>query len=180
MVAQNASSGTGKEGGGPESARPSEACSPRRIWREIAVSFLQLGCFSFGGPIAHLSYLHDEFVRRRGWLDEPAYAELVAVCQFLPGPTSSQVVFALGMRRSGWCGGLLASACFTLPSAVLMISLAYGVSALPKLSDAGWLHGLKLAATAAVAQAVWTMGRRLCPDFIRIALALIEIGRAHV
>lgn len=138
---------------------------------EIAGAFLKLGCISFGGPVAHLGYLREEFVSRRRWLDDDAYGDLVALCQFLPGPASSQVVFALGMQRVGVFGALLASVCFTLPSAILMILFAYSVTALGDLQHAGWLHGLKLAAVAVVAQAVWGMGQRLCPDRPRITLA---------
>ena len=143
---------------------------------EIGASFSKLGCTSFGGPIAHLGYLREEFVVRRRWLDDAAYADLVALCQFLPGPASSQLVFALGMKRGGLAGALLASLCFTLPSALLMIGFAYGVSGLADLGSAGWLHGLKLAAVAVVAQAVWGMGRKLCPDPVRVALALAAAG----
>ncbi|HWA85682.1 MAG TPA: chromate efflux transporter [Opitutus sp.] len=139
---------------------------------EIAGAFLKLGCISFGGPVAHLGYLREEFVTRRRWLDDAAYADLVALCNFLPGPASSQVVFALGLKRGGLAGGFLASLCFTLPSAALMILFAYGVTAIGDLRHAGWLHGLKLAAVAVVAQAVWGMGRRLCPDRARVTLAL--------
>lgn len=116
--------------------------------------FLKLGCISFGGPVAHPSYLRDEFVIRRRWLDDVAYADLVALCQFLPGPASSQLVYALGMQRAGIADAFLASLCFTLPSAVLMILFAHGVTAIGDLSRAGWLHGLKLAAVAVVAQSV--------------------------
>jgi chromate transporter len=139
---------------------------------EVIRAFLKLGCISFGGPVAHISYLRDEFVNKRRWLDDAAYGDLVALCQFLPGPASSQVVFALGMHRAGWLGGLLASLCFTLPSAALMILFGYGVSALGDLQHAGWLHGLKLAAVAVVAQAVWGMGRNLCPDRTRLTVAV--------
>lgn len=140
--------------------------------REVGASFLKLGCISFGGPVAHLGYLRDEYVSRRRWLDERAYAELVALCQFLPGPASSQLVFALGMRRAGLAGAMLASLCFTLPSAILMILFAYGVARFGDLRDAGWVHGLKLAAVAVVAHAVWGMGRNLCPDRPRLTLAI--------
>ena len=140
--------------------------------REIALLFLRLGCISFGGPVAHLGYLREEFVSRRQWLDDEAYSDFIALCQFLPGATSSQLVFALGMLRAHLFGGLLASVCFTLPSAVLMILFGYGVSAAGNLHHAGWLHGLKLAAVAVVAQAVWGMGRTLCPDVPRICTAL--------
>ena len=139
---------------------------------EIAGAFLKLGSMSFGGPVAHLSYFREEFVTKRRWLDDGAYADLVALCQFLPGPASSQVVFALGMQRGGIVGALLASICFTFPSAVLMILFAYGVTAIGDLRHGGWLHGLKLAAVAVVAQAVWGMGKKLCPDRARITLAL--------
>lgn len=125
------------------------------------MAFLKLGLVSFGGPVAHLGYLREEFVRKRRWLDDAAYADLVALCQFLPGPASSQVVFALGMRHAGGWGGILASFAFTLPSAVLMILFGYGVAAIGDLRGAGWLHGLKLVAVAVLAQAVWDMGRNL-------------------
>ena len=140
---------------------------------EVARVFLRLGLTSFGGPIAHLGYLHEEIVHRRRWLEETDYADLVALCQFLPGPASSQVVFALGQRRAGLPGALVASLCFTLPSALLMIAFGYGISSVSSLDAAGWLHGLKLAAVAVVAQAVWVMGRKLCPDLPRLALGLL-------
>jgi chromate transporter len=140
---------------------------------EIARSFLKLGCISFGGPVAHLGYLHEEFVRKRRWLSDEAYADVVALCQFLPGPSSSQLVFALGMQRGGLAGALVASLSFTLPSAVLMILFGYGVMTVGDVREAGWLHGLKVAAVAVVAQAVWGMGRKLCPDRARVTLALV-------
>lgn len=146
-----------------------------KSWRalaEVARAFLQLGLTSFGGPVAHLGYFRTEFVERRRWLEDEAYADLVALSQFLPGPASSQVAFALGMRRAGWLGGVVASFGFTLPSAVLMIAFAYGVVAAGDLSSAGWVHGLKVAAVGVVAQAVWAMGRRLCPDRARLIIAL--------
>lgn len=139
---------------------------------QIFFLFLKLGMTSFGGPVAHLGYLHEEFVVRRRWLDDAAFGDLVSLCQFLPGPASSQTVFALGMRRAGWPGAVLASLGFLLPSAVLMIALGYGLAALGTLSGAGWLHGLKLAAVAVVAHAVLGMGRSLCPDRARIGIAL--------
>jgi chromate transporter len=144
---------------------------------EVAGAFLRLGCLSFGGPIAHLGYLRAEFVERRKWLDDAHYGDLVALCQFLPGPASSQVVFALGMQRAGLLGALVASVYFTLPSALLMIGFAYGVAQASDLNRAGWLHGLKLAAVAVVAQAVWGMGKKLCTDRARISLC---IGSAAV
>lgn len=144
--------------------------------REVATAFLKLGCVSFGGPVAHLGYFHNEFVVKRRWLSEEAYGDLVALCQFLPGPASSQTVFGLGMGRAGLGGAVLATFCFTLPSAVLMILFAYGVASMGDLGGAGWLHGLKLAAVAVVAQAVWGMGKKLCPDASRIVLALVAAG----
>jgi chromate transporter len=143
---------------------------------EIVVAFGKLGLISFGGPVAHLGYFRAEFVERRRWLSDADYADLVALCQFLPGPASSQTVFALGMRRGGLIGAMLASLCFTMPSAVLMIAFAYGVAWAGDLSHAGWLHGLKLAAVAVVAQAVWGMGKQLCPDRPRLTLAAVAAG----
>jgi chromate transporter len=157
-----------------ESRDPAGEITGSRATRlgEVVRGFVKLGLISFGGPVAHIGYLREEFVRKRRWLDDVAYGDLVALCQFLPGPASSQVVFALGMQRAGWLGGLLASLFFTLPSAVLMIGFAYGVAALGHLSGAGWVHGLKLAAVAVVAQAVWGMGRKLCPDRTRRSIAV--------
>lgn len=140
---------------------------------EVGLAFLRLGCVSFGGPVAHLGYLRTEFVERRKWLDDAHYGDLVALCQFLPGPGSSQVVFAVGMQRAGLPGALAASLGFTLPSALLMIAFAYGVAEASDLGQAGWLHGLKLAAVAVVAQAVSAMGRKLCPDRARVTLAAL-------
>ncbi|HNC23260.1 MAG TPA: chromate efflux transporter [Opitutaceae bacterium] len=147
--------------------------NPRSSLAEVARIFLRLGLTSFGGPVAHLGYLHEEIVRRRQWLDEAEYADLVALCQFLPGPASSQLVFALGQKRAGLAGALTASLCFTLPSAALMIAFGYGVTALAGVGSAGWLHGLKLAAVAVVAQAVWVMARKLCPDAPRIVMMVL-------
>lgn len=156
-----------------DSTENSAAGSKRGLWADIGWPFLRLGCISFGGPVAHLGYLREECVVRRKWLTEEAYADLVALCQFLPGPASSQTVFGLGMRRGGLAGAFLASACFTFPSAMLMIAFAYGVAVMGELGEAGWLHGLKLAAVAVVAQAVWGMGRKLCPDRSRIGIGLM-------
>lgn len=138
---------------------------------EVAATFLKLGLTSFGGPVAHIGYLRQMCVVRRQWLEESEFADLVSLCQFLPGPASSQLVFALGERRAGGVGGTIASFCFTLPSAVLMIAFAYGVSAAEPVSMQGWIHGLKLAAVPIVAQAVWGMGRSLCPDPLRRVIA---------
>ena len=137
----------------------------------LFLTALKLGCTSFGGPIAHLAYFHDEYVTRRGWTDEESYADLVALCQFLPGPASSQVGFGVGLKQRGLVGGLLCWVGFTLPSALLMIGFGYGVSALGGLAQAGWVHGLNVAAVAVVAQAVILMGRRLCPDLTRATMA---------
>jgi len=131
----------------------------------------KLGLTSFGGPIAHLGYFHDEYVRRRKWLDEQGYADLVALCQFAPGPTSSKVGFSLGLLRAGYLGGLAAWVGFTLPSAVGLLLFAYGAGALGGPAGTGLLHGLKLVAVAIVAQAVWGMARNLCPDRERASIA---------
>src|SRR5690554_8225316 len=131
--------------------------------REVFHAFLLLGLTSFGGPIAHLGYFRTEFVERRRWLTEKAYADLVALCQFLPGPASSQVGFALGLLRGGPWGALAAWAAFTLPSALLLVLFAFGASAFDGPAGAGLLHGLKIVAVAVVAQAVWGMARTLAP-----------------
>lgn len=133
---------------------------------------LRLGLTSFGGPVAHLGYFREEYVVRRRWLPEPAYADLVALCQFLPGPASSQVGIAVGILRAGLPGGLAAWLGFTLPSALLLVAFAHGVRGLD-LGAAGWLHGLKVVAVAVVAQAVWGMARTLCPDRPRATLAVL-------
>lgn len=142
---------------------------------EIFLAFLKLGLTSFGGPIAHLGYFRDELVLRRRWLDEASYADLVALCQFLPGPASSQVGFALGLSRGGLLGGLLAWAGFTLPSALLLLTFAYSVSAFASPLGQSMIHGLKLVAVAVVAQAVWGMARTLCPDRQRATIALLAV-----
>ncbi len=139
---------------------------------EVLFAFTRLGLTSFGGPVAHLGYFREEFVHRRRWLDEQSYADLVALCQFLPGPASSQVGMALGISRAGLWGALAAWLGFTLPSAVLLVLFALGVTAAGDLGDAGWLRGLKLVAVAVVAQAVLGMARTLTPDRTRGALAL--------
>lgn len=131
----------------------------------------KLGLTSFGGPIAHLGYFHDEYVRRRRWIDEASYADLIALCQFAPGPTSSKVGFSVGILRAGYLGGLAAWLGFTLPSAVAMLLFAHVAGALSGPVGAGLLHGLKLVAVAIVAQAVWGMARTLCPDRERASIA---------
>lgn len=141
----------------------------------ILAVFLKLGLTSFGGPIAHLGYFRDEFVARRRWLDERAYADLVALCQFLPGPASSQVGFAVGLMRGGPAGALAAWLGFTLPSALLLIAFAYGVDSLHGPIAQGVLHGLKIVAVAVVAQAVWAMARSLTPDRVRATIAVAAV-----
>jgi chromate transporter len=135
--------------------------------------FLRLGLTSFGGPIAHLGYFRREFVERRQWLGESAYADLVALCQFLPGPASSQVGFAVGLLRGGLAGGLAAWAGFTLPSAIALTLFALGAGAITGPAGLGALHGLKVVAVAVVAQAVWGMARALCPDRARASIAVL-------
>lgn len=140
---------------------------------EVLLVFLRLGLTSFGGPIAHLGYFHDEFVVRRRWLEEKTYADLVALCQFLPGPASSQVGIAIGLSRAGYLGSLAAWVGFTLPSAIALVLFAYGVEAFGGARGGGWLHGLKVVAVAVVAQAVLSMMRSLAPDRERATLAVI-------
>ncbi|MYM84456.1 chromate efflux transporter [Duganella sp. FT50W] len=137
---------------------------------DIFLAFLRLGLTSFGGPVAHLGYFREEFVHRRRWLGEPAYADLVALCQFLPGPASSQVGIALGLLRGGYAGAMAAFLGFTLPSAILLVVFGLGLATLPL--DGGWLHGLKVVAVAVVAQALWGMGKTLTPDRPRATLAI--------
>ena len=139
--------------------------------REVFVSFLRLGVTSFGGPIAHLGYFNDEFVRRRRWLDERTFAQLVALCQFLPGPASSQVAIIIGLTRAGVLGAALAWMAFTLPSAVALVAFALGIARIPGVTDAPWIHGLLIAAVAVVALAVANMYRSLCPDVPRKVVA---------
>lgn len=140
---------------------------------EVFLVFLRLGLTSFGGPVAHLGYFREEFVVRRKWLKEAAYADLVALCQFLPGPASSQVGIAVGLSRAGYAGALAAWTAFTLPSAMALVLFAYGVTALGGAAGSAWLHGLKTAAVAVVAQAVLGMMRSLAPDKERATLAVI-------
>jgi chromate transporter len=145
----------------------------RGNYLEIFLVFLRLGLTSFGGPIAHLGYFRQEFVERRKWLTEQIFADLVALCNFLPGPTSSQVSYSIGMTRGGIPGAVCAWGAFTLPSAMIMLLAAYGIHWFSGTEAAGWLHGLKIVAVAVVAQAVWSMATRLCPDRMRITFALV-------
>ena len=154
-----------------ESAPRKNDSSPLEVLR----AFLKLGLTSFGGPVAHLGYFRNAFVVERGWLDERAFGDLVALCQFLPGPASSQVGFAIGLMRAGYPGALAAWAGFTLPSAVAMTLVAYGAGALHGAAGEGLLHGLKLVAVAIVAQAVLGMARSLAPDRPRAAISVLAL-----
>jgi len=152
-------------------ARPATEPPRASAWSVFAV-FLKLGLTSFGGPVAHIGYFREEFVTRRKWLDDKSYADLVALAQFLPGPASSQVGIAVGLIRAGYLGSLTAWAAFTLPSAIAMVAFAYGVTHLGNAIGTGWLHGLKVAAVAVVANAVLGMVRSLAPDRERATLAV--------
>ena len=147
------------------------AGGPSHVLEVLGVA-TRLGLSSFGGPVAHLGYFRDEYVVRRRWLDEATYADLVALCQFLPGPASSQVGIAIGITRAGLLGGVAAWLGFTLPSAIALVAFAYGLRGLG-VADAGWLHGLKVAAVAVVALAVWGMARSLTPDRARATIAIL-------
>jgi chromate transporter len=147
----------------------------RGAWRVFLI-FLRLGLTSFGGPVAHLGYFRNEFVIRRRWLGENSYADLVALCQFLPGPASSQVGMALGLSRAGYRGALAAWAGFTLPSAVVLILFALGVANYGEAVAPGALHGLKVVAVAVVAQAVWGMASNLCRGAQRVTIMAVAAG----
>lgn len=155
----------------PAAPLPGEGAARSPAWT-VFRAFLKLGLTSFGGPIAHLGYFRTEFVERRRWLDDRSYSELVSLCQFLPGPASSQVGIALGLQQAGWRGALAAWSGFTLPSALLLIAFAYGMAWHGELADSGAIRGLKIVAVAVVAQAVWGMARNLCPDRTRAGLAI--------
>lgn len=143
---------------------------------EVFTTFLKLGLTSFGGPIAHLGYFREELVNRRKWLSDHAYADLVALCQFLPGPASSQVGFALGMMRAGWLGALAAFTAFTLPSALALLVFAMTAASIAGPVGMGALNGLKIVAVAIVAQAVWGMAKNLCPDRERAGIAVVAVA----
>lgn len=147
--------------------------TPRGSVREVFWAFLRLGVTSFGGPIAHLGYFRDDLVARRKWMSDAAYADLVALCQFLPGPASSQVGFAMGLHRAGTLGAIAAFLAFTLPSAILMVAFAFGASLFEGVIGAGLLTGLKIVAVAIVAQAVWGMAKTLTPDARRASIAVV-------
>jgi len=139
----------------------------------IFLIYLRLGCLSFGGPAAHMGFFKEAFVNRRQWLSEAHYAELLALCQFVPGPSSSQLGFAIGWHRGGLLGACVAWLGFTLPSALLMIAFAYGLTAIGDGSSP-LIHGLLIAAVAVVAKAVLDLGKKLCPDGPRILIALVS------
>lgn len=143
---------------------------------EVFLAFLKLGLTSFGGPIAHLGYFRDELVTRRHWLKDSAYADLVALCQFLPGPASSQVGFALGLMRAGWFGALAAFVAFTLPSALVLLVFAMTAASIAGPVGTGALDGMKIVAVAIIAQAVWGMAKNLCPDKERAAIAVAAVA----
>jgi chromate transporter len=160
-----------------KTASPSAGVPRQGTVGEVFAAFLKLGLTSFGGPIAHLGYYRDEIVVRRRWIDESAYADLVALCQFLPGPASSQVGFSLGvLRGNGLLGGLAAWFAFTMPSALILFAFAMGAAAFTGPVAEGFLHGLKLVAVAVVAQAVWGMARSLTPDRARAGIALAAVA----
>jgi len=149
-----------------------DAGEPRTVVT-VFLAFLRLGLTSFGGPIAHIGYFHDEFVVRRKWLNEQTYADLVALCQFLPGPASSQIGIGIGLSQAGLPGAVAAWIAFTMPSAIALILFGYGDIEFGDVVGSGALHGLKVVAVAVVAQAVWTMARTLCPDAKRATLAVL-------
>ena len=160
-----------------QSANQSEQAASRGSPGEVFRVFLKLGITSFGGPIAHLGYFHDELVVRRKWIDELGYGDLVTLCQFLPGPASSQVGFSLGvLRGNGLLGGLVAWFAFTIPSALILLAFALGAAAFSGPIAEGFLHGLKLVAVAVVAQAIWGMTRTLTPDRARAGIALAAVA----
>ncbi|WP_235015585.1 chromate efflux transporter [Oceanicoccus sp. KOV_DT_Chl] len=140
---------------------------------EVFMAFLKLGLTSFGGPVAHLGYFHKELVEHRGWVSESHFSQLLALCQFLPGPASSQLGFALGLLRAGWLGAIAAFVAFTLPSALLLVFFAWLLPSIPEGNADAAIHGLKLLACAVVADAVWVMAKKLCPDWYRRGLALV-------
>lgn len=141
---------------------------------EVFVTALKLGLISFGGPVAHLSYFYDEYVKRKKWISDQAYADLVALCQFLPGPASSQVGMGIGLSRAGILGAILAWVGFTLPSAILLVLMGTGLAHVSIEKHQNWIHGLKVVAVAVVAQAVLGMAKRLCPDKSRVTIAVVS------
>lgn len=156
---------------------PNPAAQRQPLLR-VFLAFFQLGLTSFGGPIAHLGYFREEFVVRRRWIDERAYADVVALCQFLPGPASSQVGMVIGLAKAGFAGAFAAWVGFTVPSALALVAFGYGVTAYQEAIPPGLLHGLKVVAVAVVAQAVWGMARSLCPDPPRATLTVLAAAGA--
>ncbi|MBH5319928.1 chromate transporter [Paenibacillus sp. GSMTC-2017] len=152
----------------------SEGQRKGKIMRLLEILFVstKLGLTAFGGPVAHLGYYHEEYVKRRKWLDERTYADLVALCHFLPGPASSQVGMGIGIMRGGLLGGLFSFIGFTMPSAIALTLFAF-LSKSMDLGQSGWLHGLKLVAVAIVAQAIWGMGQKLAPDRARVTIVAL-------
>lgn len=140
----------------------------------LFLTFLKLGLTSFGGPIAHLSYFHEEFVKKKKWIDTHAFADLVALCQFLPGPASSQVGMAIGLSRGGLLGAIVAWAGFTIPSALILVLFGLGITQLNFSAHENLFHGLKVVAVSVVAQALYAMGKKLCPDKERLTIAVIS------
>ena len=151
----------------------SDRLAGRQPVSTVFLAFLGLGLTSFGGPVAHIGYFREAFVTRRRWLDERGYADLVALCQMLPGPTSSQVGIGIGLTKAGLAGAVAAWVGFTAPSAILLIALGYGVIAFDDVVPAGLLRGLGAVVVAVVAQAVWGMARTLCPDPPRVTIAVL-------
>lgn len=152
---------------------PLEPGSQHQTLGAVFLAFLQLGFTSFGGPVAHLGYFREAFVVRRGWIDDKAYADLVALCQFLPGPASSQVGIGIGLAKAGLPGAFAAWFAFTMPSALALMLFAYAVTAFEGAIASGALHGLEVVAVAVVAQAVWGIARSLTPDAPRVTLAVL-------
>jgi chromate transporter len=157
---------------GGDALAEQQAQGPRGDVLEVFWAFLKLGLTSFGGPVAHLGYFRSEFVERRRWLDEPTYVDIVALCQFLPGPASSQTGLMIGLSRAGYGGALAAWLGFTSPSALAMTLFAFAAPAMTRVLGGAWMHGLRLAAVAVVAQAVLAMTRSLAPDRIRASFAV--------
>jgi len=139
---------------------------------QLFLIFLKLGCYCFGGPIAHLSFFHREFVDHRRWIDEKIYMELVALCQSLPGPASSQIAIAIGMKQQGLWGGVVAIVGFLLPSVVILTAAAYLLTVFAKIPELQSLHGIQIAVVAVIGQALWTMGKRFCVGKVKLTIAI--------
>lgn len=172
MNSAEGDSSTSSSAGETEASVPAAPAGSLKTLSEVFLVALRLGLTSFGGPVAHLGYFRDEYVNRRQWLDEQSYADVIALSQSLPGPASSKVGIIIGTMRAGLPGGILAWLGFTTPSAIALVLFAYGVQQFTT-EGAGWLHGLKIAAVAVVALAVWGMARSLAPDRARATIAVI-------